>query len=245
MANKLVIQNKINSKSVKLEKGQARLAKLQDKLAKDTGGYYHDSLQYDIKSLTRQLEQLKSELDILQKQLDAELEKNNKRDIKVLIDFLEDWKQRVRERYSEGIKDFFDAKDYADKEWEKGNKEPKHQFQQDYYARTEWNEKTKKRKVVKPGKWDDFLPYINSKNYDEAIQRLEADIETDANNKYDTIVNKAEKKGGRILDASHLYIGNNGELNGYLTCENRNVEVRTVGAGGHNIQCFHFRTLIL
>lgn len=245
MANKLVLQKKIDSKTAKIEKANQKLNRLQGKLEGAVDAWDKEHLQYEISSLIRSLKVLEAEVEEYQKQLNAELEKDSKRNIKVLIEFLDGWKKRVRESYYDGIKDYYDTKEYADAEWEKGNKEPKFQFQKDYYPLSKWNEKTKKRELVKPGKWDDFLPYINSKTFEEAIARLDADIETDANRKYDTIVAKAEKKGGKILDGKYLYIGNTGEINGYLTCENRNVEVRTVGAGGHHIQCFHFRVLVL
>ena len=57
-------------------------------------------------------------------------------------------------------------------------------------------------------------------------------------------IKKIETKGGQIIDATELHIGFNGMVNGLVKCENKTLEVNTVPAGGHNIQRFHFRTLI-
>ena len=54
---------------------------------------------------------------------------------------------------------------------------------------------------------------------------------------------RVTKITGVITDASNLHI-NKGELNGTITGEKGAVNVNTIGAGGYNIQRYHFRTLI-
>ena len=49
---------------------------------------------------------------------------------------------------------------------------------------------------------------------------------------------------GTITDARGLYVGNKGELNGIVIGDRGRARIETIGAGGYNIQCFHFRTLI-
>ena len=49
---------------------------------------------------------------------------------------------------------------------------------------------------------------------------------------------------GTITDASALYIGPEGDINGYIVGTEGEAKIQTIGAGGYNIQCFHFRTLI-
>lgn len=49
---------------------------------------------------------------------------------------------------------------------------------------------------------------------------------------------------GTITDASTLYIGPEGDINGCIEGTEGKAKIQTIGAGGYNIQCFHFRTLI-
>lgn len=63
--------------------------------------------------------------------------------------------------------------------------------------------------------------------------------------KYDMIVKRATQKVGKVVDAGGLHVGDNGELNGYVKGETgKKVKITTIGAGGYNIQCFHFRVLV-
>ena len=75
-------------------------------------------------------------------------------------------------------------------------------------------------------------------------QKLDQHLQIEAENKYDNIVNRAVEITGKILDATDLSIGSTGELNGIIVGENGKAKIETIGAGGYNIQCFHFRTLI-
>lgn len=63
--------------------------------------------------------------------------------------------------------------------------------------------------------------------------------------KYDMIVEHATQRVGKVVDAGGLHVGDNGELNGYVKGETgKKVKITTIGAGGYNIQCFHFRVLV-
>ena len=73
---------------------------------------------------------------------------------------------------------------------------------------------------------------------------MNKDLDKEADAKYDDIVNRTIELVGKIIDASNLSIGMKGDLNGVIEGEKGKAKVETIGAGGYNIQCFHFRTLI-
>lgn len=74
--------------------------------------------------------------------------------------------------------------------------------------------------------------------------RLKKDLDEEANRKYDFIIERTNAIVGKITDAGMLKIGAKGDLNGYIKGEKATAKVQTIGAGGYNIQCYHFRTLI-
>jgi hypothetical protein len=68
---------------------------------------------------------------------------------------------------------------------------------------------------------------------------LDKEVEKKKNN----LIARAEKKGGKIVDASCLFISGDGNINGYVQCEDRQVKVRTIMASGE-VQCLHYRVLV-
>lgn len=58
------------------------------------------------------------------------------------------------------------------------------------------------------------------------------------------LLNRITKVTGEIVDASDLELSVNGQINGIVVGKKGTVHVETIGAGGYNIQCFHFRTLV-
>ena len=68
-------------------------------------------------------------------------------------------------------------------------------------------------------------------------------MEAEYNRKYDFIIDRTNAIVGQITDATNLTI-TNGELNGVIVGTRGVAKVTTIGAGGCNIQKFHFRTLV-
>jgi hypothetical protein len=69
-------------------------------------------------------------------------------------------------------------------------------------------------------------------------------IEKAGEKKRKAFIAKVEKKTGAITDVSGLTFGADGSLNGTVLGETGSATVRTIMAGGWNIQCFHFRVLV-
>ncbi|MBE7114381.1 hypothetical protein FT641_18825 [Bacillus paranthracis] len=61
--------------------------------------------------------------------------------------------------------------------------------------------------------------------------------------RYYGIIDRVEKKAGKIVDASHLHINAKGGIDGFVVGEIAEVQLNTIPAGGE-IQRFHYRTLV-
>ena len=88
------------------------------------------------------------------------------------------------------------------------------------------------------------MKFDNERSLEAAMQQLEKDLNEEANRKYDFIIERTNAIVGEITDASGLSIGSKQDLNGFIVGTRGTAKVQTIGAGGYNIQCFHFRTLI-
>ena len=73
---------------------------------------------------------------------------------------------------------------------------------------------------------------------------LDKTLEEEKKAKLADLIARINKVVGTITDATHLYIGNGGNINGFVIGTEGKAKVETIGAGGYNIVCFHFRTLV-
>ena len=138
-------------------------------------------------------------------------------EITAIREFLNSWKKEVYEFYLNQL-------EAMKAEWEK-------------LSKFDWQGHNALRKKY------GVLVY-NARTYgDSGAKYLEKEIEQDAEAKYNNMVAKIQGICGEVTKAN-LYIGRNGELNGYVYGTEGNAEVRTIGAGGYNVQRFHFRTLV-
>lgn len=251
----------------KLNKKLARIHKVEAQNWEDPNPYYYT--EYDLKRCLKDIEEEQKELDEYKAQLEAENQKANSRNVKVIVDFLEMWKARVFEYYTEGVnalKAYYtekeslkDLRNKIPEEYWFSNKTPEQIAYEEsrnifwkkrngYYETRlmpDYRGKMREKEVkVRDGEYEWLSPYTNEETLEEAIARLEADLVEEANRKYDFIIERTNKIVGTITDASNLKIGAKDDLNGYIIGTNGTAKVQTIGAGGYNIQCFHFRTLI-
>lgn len=240
----------------RIEGKEKELAKLQKKMERirkaEASNWENNPYWYserDIRITERDIELAQKALKDYQDQLTTETEKANSRNIQVIIDFLNEWKARVRESYTNALPNYLEARyeyykvdrEYCDwfnsKCWWSEDKEER--------AR-QLKEKDRERKAAQNKfykAWNWFTPYLeynDTINYD----KLDKDLQKEADAKYDDIIERTNEITGTITDASSLYIGAKGDLNGYIIGERGKAKVETIGAGGYNIQCYHFRTLI-
>jgi hypothetical protein len=68
-------------------------------------------------------------------------------------------------------------------------------------------------------------------------------LDKEVEKKKEKLIFRVEKKGGKVVDGSYLFIASDGNINGYIQCEDRQVTVRTIMAEGE-VQCLHYRVLV-
>ncbi len=247
MASVEFIQKRIEGKQKeidKLEKKLERIHKAQSTNWEVNPYYYRES---DLKWTTRDLEVAKKALAEYEDALVKETEKSNSRNIPAIIEFLDMWKDHMKEFYTEdAFPRFLEAR-------------------KEYYARsseyTEWwntkgwrtyKENPEEYKRIEKERrdldesyratWNFIMPYVDGDAFN--LARLDKDLNEEANRKYDFIIERTNEIVGTITDATDLKVSRNGELNGNIIGTKGVANVKTIGAGGWNVQCFHCRTLI-
>ena len=225
----------------------------------------------DLRSANKDLEYAKGQLAKYEEELATEIDKSRSRNVPAILEFLEQWKERVFSYYNDGLEKFYAEKEmvhelykkYSDMFWDRDTAEKEQKsleatkayedardafdkkcrgYYEKYEYETKFGKRISKRKI-RDGEYEYLAPYSNFCR-EEAIERLKKDLENEANRKYDFIIERVNSICGTILDASGLSVGAKGDLNGVIIGEKGNAHVQTIGAGGYNIQVFHFRTLI-
>ena len=233
----------------RIEGKQAEIAKLEKKIAriekaKATGWevnpyYYHED---DLKWANRDLTNAREALAKYQADYAREVEKENSRNVQAILDFLNMWADRVYAHYEETFPKYVEAK----KEYYRKDSEYCEWFNHGGFLKDERQAKREElRKYQKAfhTRWNWIAAYEKNR-FEFDGDKLKAELEQDKKHKYDDIVERANAIVGTITDARGLYVGNKGELNGIVIGDRGRARIETIGAGGYNIQCFHFRTLI-
>jgi len=86
---------------------------------------------------------------------------------------------------------------------------------------------------------DTFMHIITEK-----MGEIDTLLDKEVDRKREALITRVEKKAGRIIDASGLRVGDDGEINGRIKGEENTVNINTITAGGYNIQCLHYRLLV-
>ena len=77
-----------------------------------------------------------------------------------------------------------------------------------------------------------------------SLEELKHENLEDAQQSVLNLIDRVEDKVGKVTDWKGLHFGRNGMLNGRVTGNCGSVYVETIGAGGYNIQRFHYRVLL-
>ena len=266
MASMEFIQKRIAGAEAKIAKLEKKLERIEK--AEDTGWevnpyYYSES---DKRWTIRDLEEARQNLEKYRAELTTAIEKASSRNVPAILKFLEMWKARCTEYFGNGLVEYYAEKKmvyelgrkvetfhYGTPEREEAEKAFQAASDAFWHKRCGYFEhfdevRNGRRYVgktkIQDGEYEYLDPYSRERTYEEAMIRLKKDLDEEANRKYDFIIERTNAIVGKITDAGMLEIGAKGDLNGYIKGEKATAKVLTIGAGGYNIQCYHFRTLI-
>lgn len=267
MASKEFIQKRIQGKEKeieKLEKKLARIKKVEAQNWEDPNPYFYT--KYDLDRCIRDLKEAKEALAFYQQDLEIAIEKENSRNIEVILHFLNMWKHRNLVFFSKGLEETFKLHDelielvsiedklpYGSEERKQAEENEK-ALRYEYFNRCKGYFEAKEVTDRHGRKWTqkvkvaegdlEYCQMFHKKNLEESIAELQKYLNEEANRKYDFIIERTNHIVGEITDAAGLTIDPKGNLNGLIVGKKGTAKVQTIGAGGYNIQCFHFRTLI-
>lgn len=209
--------------------------------------YDIETLEDDIKRLRKEIDELEGKLDGYRADLKKIEEKEASRNVQVILRFLEMWKGMVKDYYENCVPKWIEARDAYYEADRVCCQESNYGDWRRTGDKTKLNALEEARKLEKARfkQWDFLTPYIiGYKNISLDWDKIQSDLDYEAERKYDFIIERTNEVVGQITDASNLDIGCTGELNGYIIGTSGKAKVQTIGAGGYNIQCFHFRTLV-
>lgn len=240
----------------KLNKKLVRILKAEESNYEENNPYYYSD--YDKRSTLREIEECKKSIQTYEKDLSMEIEKENSRNVQIIVDFLKLWQVKVYETYKKDMIDYYNLSFEFHEESRKCGYGPKSEKYEELRQRlshnlkgiweqreytNSWGGKSTTKVKIADGKWEHLPMYVSGRNSAEALKLLEKDLEKEAIRKYDFIIERTNKFVGEITDVSNLYVADNGELNGFIIGTRGKAKVTTIIANGP-IRIAHFRVLI-
>ena len=243
MASKKFIQDRITGKIREIEKLNAKMERIEkaELTNWEVNPYCYD--ERDKHYTLKDLENAKKALADYQAQLVKAEEMEASRNVPVITEFLDRWYDhsveyflKEKAKYLEALKEHTQVNQefhewYYSKEGRQAGREERN--------RREDEISTYNRNFHR--QWNHVIQFDKGESWEHTMK---ATLKNEYNRKYDFIITRTNDIVGQITDASNLTVGSKGDLNGYIIGTKGTAKVQTIGAGGYNIQCFHFRTLI-
>lgn len=243
MASKEFITKRIAGKKAEIEKLTKKLERIEKAEASgwENNPYYYNERdkRYTLKDLAEAKEALLKYEEELIKAEEMEASRN----VPAITEFLDRWYvtcvdyfRSEKALYDEALKEFYKKSDEHAAWWNNGGyKLPREE-------RNKVDDEYREYRKNFASAWSHVTQFNHgSLDWDATMQK---DLKDEYNRKYDFIITRTNEIVGRITDSKHLSVGAKGDLNGYIIGTKGCCSVKTIGAGGYNIQCFHFRTLI-
>lgn len=227
----------------RIEKKQNQIAKIERSIARLEVKDPYD----DLKRRRRDLEEAQKTLKNYQEQLAIEINKENAPKIEVLVNFLNQWKEKANAFYHKEAQALYKAYE----EHKTNNERIETEYRAKGYS-TEAYKEYREKNSEEYRRYNEvekvFSPLIRRiRTYKDTYlneEELEKELNREVKRKYEDLVYRISYVVGEILDCSNLYIGSNGSINGIVIGTNAKARVETITAGGYNIQCLHYRVLV-
>lgn len=262
---------KVNKRTAVLKKHHEQLVKM---IAKGADYFDIQYKREDIKSAERKLAEAQEILENWKAKLDERVSKDEYLEAnapEIIKNFLENWKQKAIKYHSEHLVRFIEYRSDLRKQEREARMEAlrtlpeleryreiyKDREPSDYDLANLWPRKAVDDFLIEKGleyyqiqkklvNFGDRITFKLLEIRDEAERGawLEKAMEKEKRAKLLDLIGRINSVVGTITDAAGLYISSTGEINGLIVGTEGRAKVETIGAGGYNIQCFHFRTLI-
>lgn len=177
--------------------------------------------------------------------------------LEIIDIFLENWRKEAKKFYENLVNekiDLYNLYEHIQNKYEKllhekiSKNEDIKELLQEKEIEIQRYRKTKKDWILKYTKTDiiivEKVTCYGLENNEKINSLLDEILDKDVIAKKKSLISKIEKKAGNIINATKLEIGIDGNINGTIQGELRTVRIETILAGGHNIQCLHYRVLV-
>ena len=238
-------EGRVAKREAVLKKHNSQLAKM---IEKGADRFDVSIKREDIKSATSKLAEARETLANWQDKLntritrDAYLEANTP---EILKDFLENWKQHAIGYYREKRIRFIEYRDGLKAKERAARLEALQTLRDvDAFLSERGLEYRQIQKKLREAGDQITLRLLEIRDEDEREAWLEKTMDEEKRAKLLDLIGRIMSTVGTITDAAALHIGPEGDINGIIVGTEGKAKIQTIGAGGYNIQCFHFRTLI-